>query len=93
LLCESDATDAATPPPYNGGSQITQDVKQLYCSCNNPQCGHGFVMNLAFSHTLSPSAVDMPPEALERIRGATRGEAEGYVSGFADGKGWVIKND
>jgi hypothetical protein len=55
-------------------SQITTDVKQLYCSCNNPLCGHGFVMDLAFSHTLSPSAVDMPPEALERIRGATRGE-------------------
>lgn len=28
----------------------------LYCSCTNPECGHTFVSNLSFSHTLSPSA-------------------------------------
>ncbi|ABZ75884.1 transcriptional activator Ogr/delta [Shewanella halifaxensis HAW-EB4] len=28
----------------------------LYCSCSNPECGHTFVANLSFSHTLSPSA-------------------------------------
>nr|WP_258405136.1 ogr/Delta-like zinc finger family protein [Shewanella psychrotolerans] len=28
----------------------------LYCSCTNPECGHTFVANLSFSHTLSPSA-------------------------------------
>ena len=55
-------------------SQISTDVKHLYCSCNNPQCGHTFVMGLAFSHTLSPSAEDIPKEALERIQRATRGE-------------------
>ncbi|WP_300668128.1 ogr/Delta-like zinc finger family protein [Desulfoluna sp.] len=55
-------------------TQISDEFKQLYCCCTNPQCGHTFVMDLAFSHTLSPSAVDIPPEALERIRGASRGE-------------------
>ena len=28
----------------------------LYCSCTEPDCGHTFVANLSFSHTLSPSA-------------------------------------
>lgn len=28
----------------------------LYCSCSNPECGHTFVANLSYSHTLSPSA-------------------------------------
>ena len=55
-------------------TQISDEFKQLYCSCTNTLCGHTFVMDLAFSHTLSPSAVDIPPEALERIRGASRGE-------------------
>src|SRR5471030_580903 len=29
----------------------------LYCSCSEPECGHTFVMNMMFSHTLSPSAM------------------------------------
>ncbi|MGP1718762.1 MULTISPECIES: Ogr/Delta-like zinc finger protein [Shewanella] len=28
----------------------------LYCSCSDPECGHTFVANVSFSHTLSPSA-------------------------------------
>jgi hypothetical protein len=28
----------------------------LYCSCTDPECGHTFVVNVSFSHTLSPSA-------------------------------------
>lgn len=28
----------------------------LYCSCSDPECGHTFVTNVSFSHTLSPSA-------------------------------------
>ncbi|MFT5788032.1 MAG: hypothetical protein ACI8SJ_000127 [Shewanella sp.] len=28
----------------------------LYCSCSDPECGHTFVTNLSFSHTLSPSS-------------------------------------
>lgn len=36
--------------------QLDPKVSQLYCSCKDPLCGHTFVMDLAFSHTLSPSA-------------------------------------
>lgn len=28
----------------------------LYCSCSDPECGHTFVTNVSFSHTLNPSA-------------------------------------
>lgn len=36
--------------------KLDAKVSQLYCSCKNPECGHTFVMDLTFSHTLSPSA-------------------------------------
>ncbi|EAX4645221.1 transcriptional regulator, partial [Salmonella enterica] len=29
----------------------------IYCACNNVECGHTFVVNMTFSHTLSPSAL------------------------------------
>lgn len=28
----------------------------VYCYCSNIECGHSFVMNVTFSHTISPSA-------------------------------------
>ena len=28
----------------------------LYCACRDVECGHTFVLNLTYSHTLSPSA-------------------------------------
>lgn len=35
--------------------QLDIKMSKLYCSCKNPLCGHTFVMDLSFSHTLSPS--------------------------------------
>ena len=29
----------------------------LYCECSNKECGHTYVLNLTFSHTLSPSSM------------------------------------
>ncbi|WP_409311523.1 ogr/Delta-like zinc finger family protein [Pectobacterium sp. B1J-3] len=31
-------------------------IADIYCACSDVECGHTFVMNLTFSHTLSPSA-------------------------------------
>ncbi|WP_333891737.1 ogr/Delta-like zinc finger family protein [Atlantibacter subterraneus] len=31
-------------------------IADIYCACADVECGHTFVMNLTFSHTLSPSA-------------------------------------
>ena len=36
--------------------QLSVDYANLYCSCTDPECGHSFVVNVSFSHTLSPSA-------------------------------------
>lgn len=33
-----------------------KQLADIYCSCSDVECGHTFVMNLTFSHTLSPSA-------------------------------------
>jgi transcription initiation factor TFIIIB Brf1 subunit/transcription initiation factor TFIIB len=33
-----------------------KELADIYCSCCDVECGHTFVMNLTFSHTLSPSA-------------------------------------
>ncbi|WP_456297293.1 ogr/Delta-like zinc finger family protein [Vibrio sp. AK197] len=37
-------------------NRISSKYADLYCSCSEPECGHSFVMNLTYSHTLSPSA-------------------------------------
>lgn len=33
-----------------------REIADIYCSCKDVECGHTFVMNLTFSHTISPSA-------------------------------------
>lgn len=33
-----------------------RDLSDLYCACTDYECGHTFVMNVTFSHTISPSA-------------------------------------
>ena len=38
------------------------DLKTLYCLCSNPFCGHTLVTHMSFSHTLSPSALDIPAQ-------------------------------
>lgn len=30
----------------------------VYCYCSNINCGHSFVMNVTFSHSVSPSALN-----------------------------------
>ncbi len=55
-------------------SQEVETYKKLYCGCKNPECGHTFVMDLSFSHTLSPSALDMPENVRKVIQRADRTE-------------------
>ena len=50
-------------PECNGNSTIKKTVRKhphlsdVYCACNNVECGHTFVVNMTFSQTLSPSAL------------------------------------
>lgn len=49
-------------------------VADLYCSCKNPLCGHTFVMNLSFSHSLSPSANQSKTLMLDMLRNMSQQE-------------------
>ncbi|WP_294736866.1 ogr/Delta-like zinc finger family protein [uncultured Pseudomonas sp.] len=42
--------------------ELSLEFARLYCQCNSPLCGHTWVANLTFSHTLSPSA-----QAVDRL--------------------------
>ncbi|WP_413535863.1 ogr/Delta-like zinc finger family protein [Rahnella inusitata] len=33
-----------------------RDISDIYCACSDYECGHTFVMNMTFGHTISPSA-------------------------------------
>ncbi|WP_140920270.1 ogr/Delta-like zinc finger family protein [Limnobaculum xujianqingii] len=47
--CKSKATIKKTNRKHD-------EIADIYCACNDVECGHTFVMNLTFSHTISPSA-------------------------------------
>jgi len=49
-------------------NRISASYSDLYCSCSDPECGHTFVMNLSFSHTLSPSAKTTSQLAFEMVK-------------------------
>lgn len=49
-------------------NRISNSYSDLYCSCSDPECGHSFVMNLSFSHTLSPSAKTTSQMAIDLVR-------------------------
>lgn len=48
-ICEARAVIKKT-------SRKHKELSDLYCACTDVECGHTFVLNLTFSHTLSPSA-------------------------------------
>ncbi|CDG19137.1 putative phage gene [Xenorhabdus doucetiae] len=37
-------------------NRMHHEIADIYCACADVECGHTFVMNLTFSHTISPSA-------------------------------------
>jgi len=71
------------PAVIKSSSQESDSVKKLYCCCGNPQCGHTFVMDLAFSHTLSPSALDFPQDLINKIQSTTRMEQQRILSSLS----------
>ena len=50
-----DCTECGNKAFIHSRRRLDIKMSQLYCTCKNPQCGHTFVMDLSFSHTLSPS--------------------------------------
>lgn len=49
-------------------NRMSTKYADLYCSCSDPECGHTFVMNLSYSHTLSPSAKTTEQLTLNFVR-------------------------
>lgn len=47
---------------------ISKELKQLYFSCGDPACGQTWVSNLEYSHTLSPSAYQLPENMREQLK-------------------------
>lgn len=72
-ICQSLAT-------ISSSEALTGAMKKLYCSCNNMECGHTFVVDVSFSHTLNPSLLDFPVEVREKIKTMTRYEIRDMFS-------------
>lgn len=73
-----------SPARIESSVEISPLSKRLYCSCRNPECGHTFVMDLSFSHTLSPSALDLPDNLRQRVQNAgCRQEQQQLFGGVA----------
>ncbi|MET4706717.1 ogr/Delta-like zinc finger family protein [Endozoicomonas lisbonensis] len=59
------------------------ELKKLYCTCNNPECGMGFSLNLEFDRVLSPSALLMPPELRDKFARMNRKQQQELFSKLA----------
>lgn len=44
------------PATIRKSNRKHREISDLYCACNDLECGHTYVLNLTFSHTISPSA-------------------------------------
>lgn len=52
--------------------ELSMEFARLYCQCLSPTCGHTWVTNLTFSHTLSPSAQAVDRLLFDRLRELSR---------------------
>lgn len=78
--CESKAIISKT----NRKHKMLADV---YCTCSNPECGHRFVANVTFSHTLCPSALthgQMIQSLLKGITPEQRADTIGWLKAAQD---------
>ncbi|WP_313315023.1 ogr/Delta-like zinc finger family protein [Stutzerimonas nitrititolerans] len=58
----------------SSSDRLSQEFTRLYCHCLNPHCGHTWVTNLTFSHTLSPSAQAIDRLLFDRLRDLSRSQ-------------------
>jgi len=54
--------------------ELSLEFVRLYCQCSSPHCGHTWVANLTFSHTLSPSAQAVDRLLFDRLRSLSKGQ-------------------
>jgi hypothetical protein len=58
-------------------NEIDPKLSQLYCACKNIEhCGHTFVMDLSFRHSISPSAQDRSALLINLLKSIPTAERE-----------------
>ena len=63
--------------------RISNDFSRLYCQCSDVKnCGHTFVMDLGFSHTINPPSSVIDQLLIERFRQMPE-ERQQELFGFA----------
>lgn len=55
-------------------NELSPLFTNLYCSCLDARCGHTFVMQLSFSHSLRPAAGEVDQLLFDRIKAVPRKE-------------------
>ena len=48
--------------------KVSVEFTRLYCQCLDAKCGHTFVMDLGFSHTLNPPGPIVDRMMIERFQ-------------------------
>lgn len=56
--------------------RLDPKVSALYCGCKNAECAHSFVMDLTFSHSISPSKLEQQTAAIEFLRALPEAERQ-----------------
>nr|WP_313405732.1 ogr/Delta-like zinc finger family protein [Pseudomonas sp.] len=55
-------------------NELSPLFTNLYCSCLDARCGHTFVMQLSFSHSLRPAGGEIDQMLFDRIKEMPRKE-------------------
>lgn len=48
--------------------RVTDEFSKLYCQCLNPECGHRWVSNLSYSHSLDEPVRTLDTLLLDHFR-------------------------
>ena len=56
-IFEINCPEFGSPAIVRKSDWIDKKLADLYCACSEVECGHTFVFNATFSHSLSPSGL------------------------------------
>ena len=57
---------------------------ELYCTCGNPECAARFVMQLSYSHDLTPPASQLLNSLYEQVAGMPTQDRRHLLETFRD---------
>lgn len=65
-------TSCAHKGRISSREEVSRMFVKLYCQCLDAKCGHTWVANLTYSHTLSPSAQTFDRMLFDRLKDLPR---------------------